>query len=238
LRKLDSILPKPSDVVLTVSNLLNDPNQSQYTNSVCLPMLNLALDELQELFELNGIPTTNETSAAITIKAGVNRLGFDTTPALPSDLIELQQVWESPSGLNRWSPVDKRDFIPHYIEDGTALAQFLIYAWEHGRIVLVAANQDNDLKIDYTASLFNTPIQLKDVNVNLPFTNVKTYLEYKTGALCAMFIAENPERAGALDSLAGTALERALGIPIKGMQSIVVRRKPFRASYKRRGVSY
>ena len=131
-----------------------------------------------------------------------------------------------------------KDTIPHYLEDNTAISMFLIWAQEHGRIVLVPANSNIDLKIDYVGSLFNTPILIKDINVNLPFANVSTYLDYKTAALCAMFIAENESRAVALDSLAGTALSRALGIPIKGMQSVVTRRRPFRSSFKRRGVNY
>lgn len=231
-------MPKPSEIITTVANLMNDSSQSMYTNTVCLPFLNLSLDELQELYELNGIPATNETSAAITLPAGVSSLGFDTTPALPSDLIEIQQLWESMSGLNQWTPVTKKETLPHYLEDGTSISQFLIWAWEHGRIKLIPSNTDTDLKIDYTCSLFNTPILIKDINVNLPFTNVKTYLEYKTTALCAMFIAENETRAMSLDSLAGTALSRALGIPVKGMQSITTRRRPFRASFKGRGVNY
>ena len=215
---------------------MNDSSQSVYTNTACLPFLNLSLDELQELYELNGIPITNETSAAITIPAGVSRLGFDTTPALPSDLIEIQQLWESTIGLNQWFRVDKREFLPHH--DDTTISQFLIWAWKHGRVSLIAANADIDLKIDYIGSLFDTPILIGNISVNLPFTNVKTYLEYKTAALCAMFIAENESRALALDSLAGTALSRTLGIPIKGQQSIITRRKPFRSSYKSRGVNY
>jgi hypothetical protein len=231
-------VPKPSTIITTVAGLMNNYTQDVYTNQACLPFLNLALAELQELYELNGIPTTNETSASIKIPAGVSRLGFDTTPALPSDLIEIQELWESPTGLNKWTRVDKREFIPNYLQDGTTISQFIVWAWEHGRIALIAANSDNDLKIDYTASLFNLPIMIKDINVNLPFTNVETYLDYKTGALCAMFIAENPERAMALDSLGGTALSRALGIPVKGMQSIITRRRPFRAHFKQRGTNF
>ena len=217
---------------------MNDTGQQQYTNTACLPYFNLALDELQELYELNDIPITNETSKAIKIKSGIDRLGIDTVPALPSDFIELQQLWESPTGLNNWTPVVKKEFIPHYLEDNTTISMFLIYAWEGGRINLVPANADIDLKLDYIASIFNTPILIKDINVNLPFTNVKTYLEYKTAALCSMFVGENPTRAMALDALTGTALSRALGIPVKGMQSIITRRRPFRASFKRRGTSY
>lgn len=232
-------MPRPSDIITTVATgLMNDSEQSVYDNETCLPLLNLALDELQETYELNGLPITNETSKAIKLKAGIASIGPDTNPALPSDLIEIQQLWESPTGLNQWTPVDKKEIIPHYLEDTTTISQFLLWAWEHGRIRLIAANADNDLKIDYTASIFNTPILIKDINVNLPFTNIKTYLEYKTGALCAMFIAENETRAMALDSLAGTALSRALGIPVKGMQSIITRRRPFRSAFKQRRTTY
>jgi len=231
-------MPKPSEIITAVASLMNDSAQSLYTNASVLPYLNLSLDELQEIYELNDIPTTKETSAPITVKAGVSKIGFDTTPALPSDLIEILQLWESTTGLNQWTPMDKKEFLPHYLENNTTISMFLIWALEHGDINLIPANADNDLKIDYIASMFNTPIQIEDINVNLPFTNVKTYLEYKTAALCAMFIAENEERALALDSLTGSALSRALGIPIKGMQSVVTRRRPFRFSYKSRRVAY
>lgn len=231
-------MPRPSDIISTAASLMNDSAQSLYTNTACLPYFNLALDELQEIYELNGLPITNETSGVITVKSGVGRIGFDTTPALPSDLIEIQQLWESTTGLNQWTPVDKREFIPHYLENPTQISQFLIWALKQGSITLIPANADNDLKIDYTANIFNTPILIKDIAVNLPFTNVKTYLEYKTAALCALFIAENEERAVALDSLTGTALSRALGIQVKGMQSVVTRRRPFRHAYKHRGVTF
>lgn len=227
-------VPKPSEIITTVAGLMNDAAQTAYTNAACLPYLNLAMSELQELYELNDLPITQETSAAITIPEGISSIGHDTTPALPSDFIELKQLWESQSGLDQWSPVVKRDFIPHYLENGTQESQFLIYAWKKGRITFIPCIQDNDLKLDYVASIFNLPILIKDINVNLPFTNIETYLDYKTAALCAMFVAENETRAAALDALSGTALSRSLGIPIKGLQSIITRRRPFRQAYKAR----
>jgi hypothetical protein len=50
-----------------------------------------------------------------------------------------------------------------------------------------------------------------------------------------MFIGENETRAGSLEMLATQALDRELGIPIKGRQAIVTRRQPFMGSYKGRG---
>src|SRR5438132_980928 len=188
-------MPRPSDIITTVAGLMNDFSQSLYTNATCLPFFNLALDELQEIYELNDIPVTHSTSAAIKIPSGVDRVGFDTTPSLPSNLIEIQQLWESTSGLNKWTPMIKKEFLPNYLKDGTSISMFLIWDQENGRIKLIAANTDIDLKIDYIGSLFKTPILIKDINIDLPFTNIKTYLEYKTAALCAMFIAENESRA-------------------------------------------
>lgn len=231
-------MPKPSAIISTAAALMNDRIQTLYTNTECLPYLNLALDELQEIFELNDIPITNETSVTIPIKSGIFRIGHDTVPALPSDLIEIKQLFESPSGQEQWTPMTKFEFLPHTLENGQLISQFLLWAWDKGRIRLIPANANNDIKMDYTASMFNTPILIANINVNLPFTNIGTYLDYKTAALCAMFIAENETRALALDSLAGTALNRALGIPVKGMQQIVTRRRPFRASFKQRRVNF
>lgn len=232
-------MAKPSEIILGTASAMNDSAQRFYNNANTLPYLNMALDILQEIYELNDIPVTTETSSApITIKAGVGRLGFDTTPAFPSDLIEIKQLWESTSGLSQWTPMIKKDTIPHYLEDNTTISMFLIWCLEGGRVILIPSNQDNDLKIDYVGKLFNTPIQIKDINVNLPFTNIKTYLEFQTAALCNTFVARNPTQAQILGSLAQDALSRALGIPIKGMQSVVTRRRPFRHSFKHRGVSY
>jgi len=240
-------MPKPIDMFANVAILMNDSAQTQYTNTVILPFFNMAQRILQEIYELNGLPVTNKTTASpITIKSapaasattpGIVKLGFDTIPRLPGDLVEIQQIWESTAGLFQWTPMDKKDFIPHYLENLTQTSVFLIWAWENDHIILIAADADIDLKIDYTSSLF-LPITTATQEVNLNFTNIQTYLEFETTALCALFVAENPTRAQALDSEAGQALYRALGIPLKGMQSILVRRRPFRHSFKHRGINY
>lgn len=231
-------MPKPSSIVTAVAALMNDSVQDIYTNIAVLPYINMSLNILQEIYELNGLPVTAKSSAAITLKSGIHRLAFDTNPALPSDFIELEQVWESPTGLNQWTPVNPVGFIPHYLEDTTQISQFLLYAWINDGIELLAANSDNDLKLDYIRSIFKTPILIANIDVNLPFTNIESYLNFMTAALCAMFIAENESRAMELNGLAGDALSRALGIPIKGMQSIITRRRPFRSSFKRRGTAF
>jgi hypothetical protein len=155
-------MPKPSEIISVVSVLMNDAAQTQYNNTTCLPFLNLALNNLQELYELNGLGVTDKTSAAIIVPsgpAGITKIGFDTVPALPSDLIEIQELWETPVNQNQWIPLVKKDFIPHYLEDNTQTTQFFIWAWENDHIVLVTANAINQLKIDYVCSVFNFNLQ-------------------------------------------------------------------------------
>lgn len=231
-------MPKPSAIITTVAALMNDTEQSVYTNEACLPYLNLALGILQEIFELNNIPVTNKTSTAILVKAGVNKIGFDTTPALPSSLVEIQELWESPVGQNQWTRMNKEEFIPHYLQDNTSINQFLIWVWKEQAIELIAANADNQIKLDYIGSIFNTPILIINIDVNIPIINIQTFLEFQTAALCAFFVAENESRYTVLNGMSGEALGRALGIPVKGMQQILTRRRPFRAAFKRRGVNY
>ena len=226
-------MPTPAACIDMAASLMNDTAQTVYTDVACLPYLNMALQELQEHFELNNVPVTNDTSALLNVVAGVFVIGAATTPALPTDLIEIQQLWESSEGQNQWIPMTRMEFLPHYLEN-TTVSQFQYWAWMEQEIKLLPANIDIDLKIDYVKSLF-VPIVIGGINTNLPIMNALTYLGYKTAALCSQFIGENPTRAAELNALTITALDRTLGISTKGRQAINTRRRPFMAAYKTRG---
>jgi len=226
----------PAEIISAIASLQNDTEQQVYTNAACLPFFNIALNRLQEEFELNNVPVTNETSAVIQVDAGVTSVGFSVTPpSLPSNLIEIRQLWESPRGLNQYTPMRRKDFLPHYLENNTTISQFLIWAWIEQEIRLIAADANNDLKLDYIQYLF-APVTIDTVDDNITILNVTSYLEFKAGAYCAMFIGEDSVRAGALDQEADASLTRSLGISTKGRQSIRTRRRPFRASFKSRGI--
>jgi len=231
-------MPTPAYIMSLVASLQNDTKRRYYSDEAILPYLNMALDELQEIYQLNDIPVTEETTSnPILCPAGTVNVSFGGGPALPSDLIEIKKLWESPTGLNKWTPVIKKDFLPHYLE-GTEVSQFMIYAWIDNEIQLFPANQDIDLKLDYLKSIFSTPITINQVNDDLgaKFTNITTYLQRRTAAFCSMFIGENETRAVALSDLAEQSLNRALQIPIKGKQQIITLRRPFRANYKSRSL--
>lgn len=229
-------MPTPTEIIDMVASLQNDTAKSTYTDVACLPYLNMALSELQEVFEHNNVPITNEVSATLVIPAGTTRIAFaGTTPVLPSNLIDIQQVWESLTGQTNWIPMTRKEFIPHY-EEGVELTSFNIWAWIDEEIKLPSLVSINDLKIDYIKKLFVLPILIADVGVDLPVLNSKMFLGYKTAALCSFFIGENETRAGVLNNEADVALNRTLGISSKGRQAITTRRRPFRSGYKRRGI--
>lgn len=226
-------MPTPSSIISTSAALMNDAAQTQYTNTACLPYLNLAITILQETFELNSLPVTHKTSTTLAVPIGTASVGYYTTPALPADLIEIEQLWESDHGLNKWVPVHKEDFIPQYLLDGTGISRFGVWAWKNQFIELVPANAIIDLKIDYIAKLFQ-PVTIGTINVDLLANNIESFLEFETAAFCALFIAENETRATTLAGLAVDSLQRSLGIQIKPTQSIITRRRPFRAAFKLR----
>ncbi len=218
--------------------LLNDASKSIYTYTAQLPYLNRALAELQEYFELNEIPVTQTISAIIPVNAGIDHVGYSPavpvpgTPYLPDNLIEPQVVWERLRNTDPFTMMTKLDFLPGYME-GIEINQFLYYVWQEQQLKFFPANQNNDLKIDYTKYLFTqftSTVGADQINVD----NADSFLSYRTAGLCAEFIGENKTRADELNNFAGLAMDRVVGIGAKGRQAINVRHRPFRSSYKRR----
>lgn len=216
------------------ASLLNDTARTVYTYAAQIPYLRIALQELREDFELNSIPVTENRSAVIQINSGVteiiyNAVGTPTNPKLPDDMVEPKQLWERARGIDPYTPMSKVDFLPAYME-GVQIPQFLIYSWQDQKIKVLSANRNNDIKIDYVKELFQSIV---DENSQINVVNAITALQFRTAGLCAEFIERNQTSADSLNAAAQLALNRAEGIGIKGKQSIVTRRRPFRSGHKR-----
>ena len=221
-------------VMAGAASLMNDTNRTVYTYAAQIPYLRIALQELRESFELNSIPVTENRSAVIQINAGVNEIiynaaGTPTNPKLPDDMAEPKQLWERARGIDPYTPMSRVDFLPLYME-GVLIPQFLVYSWQDQKIKVIAANANNDIKIDYVKELFQNIV---DENSPINVVNAITALQFRTAGLLAEFIERNKPSADGFNAAAQLALDRAEGIGIKGKQSIVTRRRPFRSSYKR-----
>ena len=220
-----------------VASLMNDTAKTVYTYTAVLPYLQMALDKLQENFEINNIPVTSDTSAAITVNAGttsinpVDGVGAGAAPNYPTDLVEIRGLYERLSGTSDpYILVTKLEYLPHDL-DVIPTGSLIYWAWEKQRIVFPAATANRQVKLDYIAKIFPNLI---DQDTTIGIINAKTYLQYKTAALCSRFIGANPSRANDLDVEARDSLDLSLGISVKGKQSHPVRKRPFRNSYTRR----
>lgn len=219
--------------------LLNDAQKSIFTNDAQLPYLKIACDELQELCELYNIPVSNKTSAVIAIPAGANKVVSvdNPNPSLvkyPSDLIDIQMISERQTGTgDPFQPMQRFEFVPHWWETSPATPDLEAWVWIDQEIQFndQGATADNDIKLDYIKTLFPQAITENSV---IGIINSKTFLSYRTAALCALYIGENESRAQGLDGQAVMALDRLLGIGIKGKQAINTRRRPFMSNYRSR----
>lgn len=221
------------EIMDSAAALMNDTQKQVYTYAAQLPYLRIALKDLRKMLQLGNIPVTNETSAVLSVPSGTSVIGFTTTPALPSDLIDIQGLWERFSSSTPFVPMTRKEFLPKYLE-GEDTSQFRIYEWSGNEIKLFEANRDNELKIDYIAQLLD--LSTLDENSVIGMINADSYLHFRTAALCAQYIAENKERSDDLNREAQNAYDILAGIEDKAKQAIATRHRPFRAGWKSRGL--
>lgn len=205
-----------SEVMDSAAAVMNDVNKTVYDYDTQLPYLKLALQELQEIFELNALPVTEFSSLAIPVSAGVTELEFNAVgqTRLPDNLIEIQGIHEWSNSF--WNPLSRGS-----------------YVWKGSRLYLAESVSDREIKIDYIGSLF--PKYLRSDTI-LPVQNAFGYLSYKTAELICDQVEHNMERAQTNGGRALASLDRIQGITIKAKQNIMARRRPFRSAYRRTGM--
>jgi hypothetical protein len=227
----------PATAMALAASDMNDTAQTTYDNVALLPYFNMAVEEMFQRMQENNIPITNQNSAQITIPAGTTVVSFTTTPPLPTDLIDIEQIWESNDGGGGWSPLHRTYKINPNIATGSGVILFGQFQWMGDRIVVPESNSDIVIQIDYIRRNVTIPILIGTVNDPID-TNALLFLAHKTAALAAALVAQDETRATVLADLAEGAIERELNIPTKGNQQIATRRRPFRAAFKSWGRSW
>ena len=170
--------------------LMNDPEKTDYTYDAQLPYLNMAIDELVESLEESNDSPTNQTSAVIPVPIGKNKITpieHAETPHYPLDLVEIQEVGERVTGSNdSFVMLGRREALKAFPPSNS----LLFWTWE-----------DQVIKFNPNGALSPRDVQLKyvrqaitlaaDETSTIGTINARSYLSYKTAALCAMFIGEN-----------------------------------------------
>jgi hypothetical protein len=214
--------------------LMNDPAKTDYTYAAQLVYLNMAIDELVENLEESNVSPTNQTSVAIVVPAGavkITPIESVTLPHYPIDLVEIQEVGERASGSqDAYLPLGRREFLQGFPPSNS----LLFWVWEDQEIKFnpSGATTAREVQLRYVRQAIS---QATNETSIIGTINARSYLSYKTAALCAMFIGENESRAGVLEEQAEKAIERLTGISNKGRQQIMTRHRPFRSGWKARG---
>jgi len=216
--------------------LMNDPAKTDYTYTVQLPYLNMAIDELIEALQETNSSPTNMTSVVITVPVGTNKITPTENaagPHYPIDLVELQEVSERASSNEGFIPLIRRDFVTSF----PATQSLLYWAWEDQCIKFnpSGATSPREIELKYVRQAIQ---QAATEAAVIGTINTRSYLAFKTAALCTQFIGENETRAALLDGKAEIALDKLITINNKGRQEIVTRHRPFRAGWKLRGGIY
>src|SRR5574342_633614 len=131
--------------------LLNDVGATLYTNTVLLPPANKAYRELQQELGNNGIATTKEQSATLTVGAGTTVLNFTSSPALPAALLYPIQLFEKVSGEadDRFIEMHERPWVP-YVQQEKRLRY---WTWIDDEIRLIGATVPVPIRIRYFGGL-------------------------------------------------------------------------------------
>jgi hypothetical protein len=204
--------------------LLNDKAKSLYNFTDQIPYLNTAIDELLEEMERNSISTTNKVSAVIPLAIGID------TAALPTDLIEIEDIFERDAGQSDFIPMTKVTFLPKISGSRT---NFSYWSYDGGVIKFLPSDRAKEIQINYVARIQAAVSDVTGTDL-ITIPSSMNFLSYRNAALLAEFIGGNLPKADKLNMYAGAALDRLLGIGVKADQGVVTRRLPFRFAWKSR----
>ena len=221
---------KASDIFGDVRAHLNDVGNAIFTDTVQLPYLNIAADELQQELENHNIGLTNAVETDIALTAGETEIGgLD----LPEGLIEIENVYERISGSsNEYQLMQRVNFLPP-VDVLTSYLQW--YAFNDQKIQFVGSTSDEQIRVEYIKR--RVP-NLINASSTIDINGARFVLAYRTAGLCAQEIGENESRAEVMNGNAKLRLDILLSINLKGKQAIVIRRRPFRAGFKFRSRLY
>lgn len=227
---MPTLIPATASAIFNRARFfLNDRAANIYNDTVLIEPLNASIDDLREELQDNDASLVQETSAAISIPAGVTSIGGGGSP-LPNDLLVPVALWERTAGTtNDYMQMQKR----HPLPKTQTITAFLIY-WNYQNQVIkfLGATSDLEVKIDYIANrLFDTVSASSQVDMK----QALSFLGTMTAGYAAEFIGENKSRADSLYQRAGRALELVINLDVKNKQNQPHRRRPFMANYKRRG---
>jgi hypothetical protein len=208
-----------SDVMDSARLFLNDIGLALYTNTVLLPAVKMANEELESILLANGqVGTLKAISSVLQVASS-------TTPsslaAPPSDLFVPIRLEERASGSSDdYTPMTEQEF-----EEQTGTnTQLGVWVFRNGVIRFPPCQANREVLVYYYRQM--TPVTSASSNEEI--TGAKTYLAAKTAELAARYIGMNKEIADDLLQIEVIpARERLESIYVKNSQGKRTRRRRF-----------
>lgn len=211
-------------VLLQASGLLNDAAQTSFTNTVLLPYLKIAFDEMQIALDGYQTPFVNKAAAPVTVAAAA------TTMTAPTDMVRPTNLWERLQGSTLpedYVEMHELNWDPKI----TPVREKNFWAWVGNAFLFPASTSDRQILLEYVATLTDPAIPGND---SVQLQRVHVFLQYRVAGLAARFVMQDTIRADGLDTDAFKALDAILRAAVRSNQSKPAKRMPFRHAWNQR----
>ena len=202
-----------SDVMERAAAHLNDPNQGLYTNTVLLPYIQQALDDLQDAMIDNSIGVLREVSAAKDITAETT----DMSSTLPTDVVVPVRMHERADGGDDDDWISMVKGVLPIREMGPILVH---WEWRESMVYFVGATVAREVRLTYRR-LFS-PISGASSSIEMP--TAMSFLACKTAEHAAGLAGANPTRSRILKDMAAKALDSLVRREVRNMTGVRRRR--------------
>lgn len=181
------------------SPFLNDAGANLYTNTVLLPHLKAANEELEQLLIKVGAPVQRVNSTVLAVVAGGVSITIGGSPALPTDFLFPIFLYERTTGDTdqSWVEMVPKDFDPL---NQVPTTTFNYYAFRNNGIYFPAATGNRDILIRYDRQL----AVISGSNSPVDFYLSKRFLCARVAELAARYTGQNKNYA---DDLATREVE-------------------------------
>lgn len=218
-----ALTPVTAYQVLESSRIhLNDEMALYWPDNRLLPKLQEAHRELNNELVLNGIPVLHQVSVTLSVPA--NTTDLTTVTSYPADMIVPIWLKERQVGQQDqdFTDVQQVNFLPNIQKDTT----LNFWSWIGEKIMLVGALNATEVQLRYEKTM-TTPVQVNDtIGVYLG----ESFLSYRTAALAAASIKDY-DQSKYLDGIAQTNLGKVIGLNVKALQNLPVKRIPYHRRY-------
>jgi hypothetical protein len=212
-----------SDILDRSRVALNDQGASLYTNTVMLPILKIANDELCDKLIVGGMQNLKSTGVSdLDVDAGDTT--FDTPP---DDLIVPIELFEKRVGDDdsNFTPIIEQSWLDNVVPS----VNLGIWRWSGTEVEFVGATEERTVRMRY----YRVITEITTASSPAEIFRSLNWLAHRTAEYAANSIGQNPVVAATINKDTIRYETLLMQILNKNKQGVRVRRMPFRLPRRR-----